>query len=65
MLVTLDIKVKFMEIVTMLENSILTLSFMLEDICNILMFSKNNVAKLNRLVNESIIRHILLYGSKR
>ncbi|KAJ0169613.1 hypothetical protein K1T71_014798 [Dendrolimus kikuchii] len=40
---TLTIKVKIMEIVTILENSILTLSFKLEDISNDLMFSKNNV----------------------
>lgn len=40
---TLNTKMKMMKIVNILENSILTLSFKLEDISNGLMFSKNNV----------------------
>lgn len=39
----LNIRIKIMEVVYMLENSIITLSFKLEDIANGLMFSKNNV----------------------
>lgn len=39
----LALKSRFMEILNMLENSLLTLSFKVEDIINAVMFSKNNV----------------------
>ncbi|KAJ0169559.1 hypothetical protein K1T71_014744 [Dendrolimus kikuchii] len=40
---TLDYRIKMLELVNILGNSILTLSFKLEDISNGLMFSKNNI----------------------
>lgn len=66
---TLTIKTRIMEIVTILENSLLTLSFKLEDISNGLMFSKNNVlypaiCSPQELYNDLVINYRHLPNSK-
>lgn len=63
------IKTKFMEIITIVENSILTLSFKIEDLANGLMFSRGNIlypaiCSPKDILDELVKNHIYIPSSK-